>query len=259
MTLEVTDLTVSIGGRTVVDGLSLTVGDGQRLGLIGESGSGKSLTILSLIGLAPEEATVTGSVRLDGAELLTMPPRELARRRGSDVAMVFQDPRTALNPLHTIGRQIGEPLRIHDGLSKKAALARAVEAAREVGLPDPETIVDLYPHQLSGGQRQRVGIAMALIARPALLLADEPTTALDVTTQADILALLERLVDERGMSLVFVTHDLAVLAQITTDVVVLHEGRAVESGPITRILHSPDHPVTRGLVSAARDTTWSAS
>ncbi|AMM21187.1 ABC transporter ATP-binding protein [Frondihabitans sp. PAMC 28766] len=259
MTLEVTGLTVEIGGRVVVDDLSFTVADGQRLGLIGESGSGKSLTVLSLIGLAPEEATVTGSVRLDGDEVLALSERQRAALRGAQVAVVFQDPQTALNPLHTIGRQIGEPLRIHEGLSKKAARDRAIEAAHEVGLPDPSTIVDLYPHQLSGGQRQRVGIATALISRPSLLLADEPTTALDVTTQSEILDLLQRLVDERGMSLVFVTHDLAVLAQITTDVVVLSGGRSVESGPIAGILHSPVHPVTQSLVAAARDTTWSAS
>lgn len=259
MILETTGLTVTIDGRRVVDDLSFSVGPGERLGLIGESGSGKSLTVQSLIGLAPEEAEVTGSVRIDGREILHLPERDLARLRGSEVGMVFQDPLTALNPLRTIGRQITEPLRIHDGLSKKAARPRAVDAAGEVGLPDPAAIVDLYPHQLSGGQRQRVGIAIALACRPALLLADEPTTALDVTTQAEILALLQGLVDERGMSLVFVTHDLAVLAQITSDVVVLSEGRTVERGSIATILHSPSHPVTRGLVTAARDTTWSAS
>jgi peptide/nickel transport system ATP-binding protein len=259
MTLSVSSLRVDIGGRRVVDDLSFEVPDGARAGLIGESGSGKSLTVQSLIGLAPDEAEVSGSVTLDGAELLTLPERELARRRGSSIAMIFQDPLAALNPLRSVGRQIAEPLRIHEGLAKKEARLRAVEAAREVGLPNPESIVDLYPHQLSGGQRQRVGIAMALVARPAVLLADEPTTALDVTTQAEVLALLRRLVDERGMSLVFVTHDLAVLAQITTEVVVLSDGRSVERGPIDRILRTPSHPVTQGLVAAARETTWSPS
>ncbi|RKR73760.1 ABC transporter ATP-binding protein [Frondihabitans australicus] len=259
MTLSVSGLTVSIGGTRLVDDLAFTLGDGDRLGLIGESGSGKSLTLLSLVGLAPDEAEVTGSVRLDGRELVGLPERALARLRGSDVAMVFQDPLAALNPLRTVGRQIGETLRIHERLSAAAARTRAVEAAREVNLPDPETIVDLYPHQLSGGQRQRVGIAMALIGRPAILLADEPTTALDVTTQAEVLALLHRLVEERGMSLLFVTHDLAVLSQIVTDAVVLANGRAVETGALDTLLHSPTHPVTQGLVAAARDTTWSAS
>jgi peptide/nickel transport system ATP-binding protein len=259
MTLEVEDLTVTIGGTRVVDDLSFRVEDGERLGLIGESGSGKSLTLLALMGLAPEQAVVTGSVRLDGREILGSPERTLAALRGTELGMVFQDPGSALNPLHRIGRQIAEPLRIHDRLSASEARARAIESAREVGLPDPETIVDLYPHQISGGQRQRVGIAIALACRPKLLLADEPTTALDVTTQAEILALFQRLVDELGTSLVFVTHDLAVLAQITEEVVVLSKGRAIERGTVSRILHQPEHPVTRGLVEAARATTWSAS
>ncbi|MCU1527477.1 MAG: transporter ATP-binding protein [Frondihabitans sp.] len=259
MTLGVTGLSLSIGGTPLVDDLSFRVNDGERLGLIGESGSGKSLTLLALIGLAPEQAVVTGSVLLDGRELVGSPERTLAAVRGADIGMVFQDPGSALNPLHRIGRQISEPLRIHEGLSKKDARARAIESAREVGLPDPETIVDLYPHQISGGQRQRVGIAIALACRPKLLLADEPTTALDVTTQADVLALFQRLVDDLGTSLVFVTHDLAVLAQITEEVVVLSNGQAVERGSVSRILHAPSHPVTRGLVEAARATTWSAS
>jgi peptide/nickel transport system ATP-binding protein len=256
MSLEVAGLTVRIDGRTVVDDLSFTVADGERVGLIGESGSGKSLTLLSLIGLAPSTAVVSGSVRLDGRELVGLSERELARVRGSRVGMVFQDPQSALNPLHRIGRQMAEPLRLHDGLSKRDARARSVEAAREVGLPDPESIVDAYPHQLSGGQRQRVGIAIALACRPALLLADEPTTALDVTTQAAILELFQRLVDERGVSLVFVTHDLAVMAQITSSVAVLSQGRVVERGSVADILHAPVDPVTRGLVEAARATTW---
>lgn len=259
MTLEVTNLSIHIGGSTVVDDLSFSVDDGERLGMIGESGSGKSLTVLSVIGLAPEEARVTGSIRLDGQELVGLSDKELAGIRGSRIGMVFQDPLAALNPLHTIERQISEPLRLRERLTKREARGRAVEAAREVGLPDPETIVDLYPHQLSGGQRQRVGIAIALISRPALILADEPTTALDVTTQAEILALFRRLVAERGASLVFVTHDLAVLAQITDEVVVLSEGAVVERGTVTSILEAPAHPVTRRLVDAARATTWSTS
>jgi peptide/nickel transport system ATP-binding protein len=259
MSLEVTGLSIEIGGRRAVDDLSFSVGDGERLGVIGESGSGKSLTVLSTIGLTPEEATVTGSVRLDGRELLGLSERELARVRGAEVGMVFQDPLSALNPLHTIGRQIAEPLRLHGRVSRGEARGRAVDAAREVGLPDPASIVDLYPHQLSGGQRQRVGIAIALICRPGLIVADEPTTALDVTTQAEILALFRRLVDERGASLVFVTHDLAVLAQVTDEVVVLSRGRAVERGSVSSILHAPSHAVTRRLVEAARATTWSAS
>jgi len=256
MSLDVSGLTIEIDGTRVVDDLSFTVADGQRFGLIGESGSGKSLTILSLIGLAPEIATVTGSVRLDGREILGLSERQLARIRGSEIAMVFQDPLTALNPLRTIGRQIGEPLRLHGDVSKRQAMSAAVDLAGEVGLPDPAGIVALFPHQLSGGQRQRVGIAMALACRPSILLADEPTTALDVTTQAQILDLFQRLVDERGSSLVFVTHDLAVLARVATDVTVLSQGRAVERGTVSGILRSPQHAVTRGLVDAARATTW---
>jgi len=259
VTLEIDHLTVTIGDRAVVDDLSLRLDDGARLGLIGESGSGKSLTTLAVLGLLPRTARVAGSVRLDGRELLGLPERDLARVRGAVVGTVFQDPRTALDPVMTVGRQIAEPLRLHGTVTRREARRRAVEAAAEVGLPEPDRIVDRYPHQLSGGQRQRVVIATALITRPAVLLADEPTTALDVTTQAEVLRLFRRLVDERGASLLFVTHDLAVLAQVAEEAVVLSQGRAVESGPVTRLLHAPEHPVTRGLVAATRATTWRAS
>jgi peptide/nickel transport system ATP-binding protein len=258
MSLDVTNLRVSIGDQVLVDDVSFSVPSGGRLGLIGESGSGKSLSLLAILGLAPAGAEVTGSILLDGDDLLRLSERRLACLRGSRIGTVFQDPLTALNPLHTIGRQMAEPLRIHEGLTKREGRARAVYAAREVGLPDPETIVDLYPHQISGGQRQRVGIATALACRPGLLLADEPTTALDVTTQKEILDLFRRLSEERGTAVVFVTHDLAVLAQITEEVVVLSGGRAVERGTVSGILREPQHPVTRGLVDAARATTWEA-
>ncbi|NRD25652.1 ABC transporter ATP-binding protein [Frigoribacterium sp. VKM Ac-2836] len=259
MSLVIDDLTVTIGDRRLVDGLSLDVPDGARVGLIGESGSGKSLTTLAVLGLLPDGARATGSIRLDGRELLGAPDRELAGLRGRVVGTVFQDPRTALDPVVTVGRQIAEPLRLHGRLGRRDARARAVAAAAEVGLPDPETVVDLYPHQLSGGQRQRVGIAMALINRPGLVLADEPTTALDVTTQAEVLALFQRLVDEQRTSLLFVTHDLAVLSRITDHAAVLSHGRVVERGPVEQLLHRPEHEVTRGLVEATRATTWRAS
>jgi len=259
VTLEIDRLTVTIGGRRVVDDLSLELPAGRRLGLIGESGSGKSLTTLAVLGLLPAGAEATGSIRLDGRELVGLPDRELARLRGRVVGTVFQDPRTSLDPVMTVGRQISEPLRLHEGLSRREARARAVEAAAEVGLPEPEQIVDRWPHQLSGGQRQRVVIATALITRPALLLADEPTTALDVTTQAEVLALFGRLVDERGAALLFVTHDLAVLSRVADDALVLSHGRVVERGPVARLLQAPEHPVTRGLVEATRATTWRAS
>ncbi|MQY31197.1 ATP-binding cassette domain-containing protein [Nocardia aurantia] len=250
--LRVAGLTVRLGGRTVVDDVGFDLDAGERLGLIGESGSGKTLTALAILGLLPDDAEVSGSIRLDGAELLGRRDRELSRIRGNRIAMVFQEPLSALNPLMRVGKQIAEPLRLHGGLSRKQALAEAVSLAAKVGLPDPEVLVRAYPHQLSGGQRQRVGIAMAVASRPALLLADEPTTALDVTVQADILALLADLVAEQGTALLFVTHDLAVLAQVVQRVLVLGKGRVLEQGPLDRILHDPRHPYTRTLLNLAR-------
>ena len=259
MSLEITDLRIEVDGRRVVDGVSLSVADGARVGLIGESGSGKSMTLLAVLGLLPESATVSGSVLLDGRELVGLGERELAPLRGASVGAVFQDPRSSLDPLRTIGRQIAEPLRLHGAITRREARRRAVDAAAEVGLPDPETLVDRYPHQLSGGQRQRVVIATALIAGPRLLLADEPTTALDVTTQAEVLDLFQRLVDESGASLRFVTHDLAVLRRVTDSASVLSHGRVVEHGPVESLLTAPRHAVTRGLVEATRATTWRAT
>jgi len=259
VTLDVHDLVVELDGRRLVDGLSFSVPDGGRVGLVGASGSGKSMTLLAVLGLVPEGAAVDGSVRLDGRELVGLPERELARVRGRLVGTVFQDPRSALDPVQRVGRQIAEPLRLHEGLGRQEARRRAVEAAREVGLPHPGAIVDAYPHQLSGGQRQRVGIATALVTRPGLVLADEPTTALDVTTQAAVLALFRRLVAEDGSSLLFVTHDLAVLAQVATHAVVLDAGRAVEQAPVEQLLRAPASETGRRLVAAARATTWSAS
>ncbi|MCX4096949.1 ATP-binding cassette domain-containing protein [Nocardia sp. alder85J] len=254
--LEVADLTVRIGGRAVVDGVGFELDAGQRLGLIGESGSGKTLTALAVAGLLPDGAEVSGSVRLDGGELLGRSDRELSKIRGNRIAMVFQEPLSALNPLMRVGKQIAEPLRLHRGLSRKQALAEAVSLAGKVGLPDPELLVHAYPHQLSGGQRQRVGIAMAVASRPALLLADEPTTALDVTVQAEILALLADLVAEQGTALLFVTHDLAVLAQVVQRVLVLGNGRVLEDGRLEEILHNPRHPYTRTLLDLARAASF---
>ncbi|MGN8027335.1 ABC transporter ATP-binding protein [Microbacterium sp. 22242] len=256
MTLEVTDLAIEIDGRRVVDGVSFAVPDGARVGLIGESGSGKSLTALALMGLLPDGATATGSVRWNGREILGLPDRELAKLRGDEIGMVFQEPRTALNPIRTIGRQIAETVRIHERIDRRAARARAVAEAARVALPDPERIVDRYPHQLSGGQRQRAATAIALAARPRLLIADEPTTALDVTVQAGILRLLLSLVETDGMSLVFITHDLAVLAQVATHGVVLAEGRVVEAGPLDVLLTAPVSPITQGLLRDATATLW---
>jgi len=256
MSLAVRDLVITIDGRRVVDGVSFDVPDGARVGLIGESGSGKSLTALAVLGLLPEGATATGSIRWNDRELIGLADRELARLRGDEIGIVFQEPRTALNPIRTVGRQIAESVRIHEGLSRKDAAARAIAEAERVRLPDPAQIVRRYPHQLSGGQRQRVAVAMALACRPRLLIADEPTTALDVTIQAEILDLLHGLVTQDGMSLVFITHDLAVLSQIATDAVVLEDGRVVESGPLSRLLTAPESPVTQGLLRDATATLW---
>lgn len=256
MSLVVRDLRVEIGGRTLVDGVSFDVPDGARVGLIGESGSGKSLTALAILGLLPEGARATGSVRWNDREILGLPDAQLAALRGDDIGIVFQEPRTALNPIRTVGRQIGESVRIHEGVSRREALRRAVVEAERVALPDPQRLASRYPHQLSGGQRQRVAIAMALACRPRLLIADEPTTALDVTIQAGILALLRDLVQDAGMSLVFITHDLAVLAQVATHAVVLEHGRVVEQGAVDDLLRAPSSPVTRALLRDATATLW---
>src|SRR5690606_1414373 len=246
MSLEVHDLVVEIEDKRLIDGVSFRVEDGQRFGLIGESGSGKSLTALAVLGLLPEGATVGGSIRWHGTELIGMPDRELARYRGDDIGIVFQEPHTALNPIRTVGRQIAESVRIHTDVSRREARARAIEEAARVRLSDPASVVDKYPHQLSGGQRQRVAIAMALACRPRLLIADEPTTALDVTIQAEVLNLLLSLVEEQGMSLMFITHDLAVLAQVATYGVVLEHGRVVEHAPVSTLLTAPTSPITQG-------------
>ncbi len=256
MSLEVQDLVIDIGGRRVVDGVSFSVSEGQRVGLIGESGSGKSLTALAILGLLPDGAHAQGSIRWDGLELIGRSDRELAALRGDEIGIVFQEPRTALNPIRTVGRQIAESVRIHEGVSRRDAAARAVAEASRVALPEPERIVARYPHQLSGGQRQRVAIAMALACRPRLLIADEPTTALDVTIQAEILELLRSLVEDDGMSLVFITHDLAVLSQIASHGVVLEDGRVVEQAPVPQLLSTPESPVTRSLLRDATATLW---
>lgn len=256
MSLEVRDLCIDLGGRRVVDGVSFSVPDGSRVGLIGESGSGKSLTALAILGLLPEGAEMHGSIRWRDRELIGLSDKELAELRGDDIGIVFQEPRTALNPIRTVGRQIAESIRIHERATRAEAKVRAIAEAARVALPDPERIVGRYPHQLSGGQRQRVAIAMALACRPRLLIADEPTTALDVTIQAEILELLQSLVDDSGMSLIFITHDLAVLSQIATHGVVLEDGRVVEEAPIATLLTAPRSPVTQGLLRDATATLW---
>ena len=256
--LEIENLTIRLAGRSLVDDVSLRLDVGERLGLIGASGSGKSLTALAAIGLLPEGASVTGSIRLDGRELSGRSDRELAQVRGRRIGMVFQEPATALDPLMRVGAQIAGPVRRLTGATRSAAARRAVELAASVGLPDPDVLVRAYPHQLSGGQRQRVGIAIALAGGPDLLIADEPTTALDVTVQAEVLRLLDDLVRQRGTALLFISHDLAVVAKVARRVAVLADGRLREHGPVEQVLHHPHDPVTRALLDAARRTGWHA-
>ncbi|GIG37036.1 ATP-binding cassette domain-containing protein [Cellulomonas pakistanensis] len=254
--LEVQDLTVTTStGRRILDGVSWSLDAGGRLGVVGESGSGKSMTALAVLGLLPDGMRATGRVLLDGEDLLALPPRRLARVRGGQVAMVFQEPLTALDPLMTVGRQITGPLRLHRGLRGAAAREEAARLARLVHLDDTERILGSYPWQLSGGQRQRVALAMALACEPRVLLADEPTTALDVTVQAEVLDLLDHLVDRTGVALVLVTHDLPVVARVARDLVVMRDGRVVEHTSVAAALAGGEAAYTRELVGAARAVT----
>jgi peptide/nickel transport system ATP-binding protein len=251
--LAVTDLSVTpASGSPLVRSVSFDIAAGTRLGLIGESGSGKSLTALAATGLLPPGLTATGSVVLGGIEVVGARERMLVPLRGRVASVVFQEPLTSLDPLMRLGHQLAEPLRRHQRLAG-APLKRAVlEALAEVSLAEPGRIARAYPHEISGGQRQRVAIAIALACRPQLLIADEPTTALDVTVQAEVLDLLDRLVAERGMALLFISHDLAVGARMTTDVIVLRRGEAVEAGTLAALLRAPKHPYTAELVRSAR-------
>ncbi len=249
--LRVRGLTVAIHGTPILREVSLDVAPGRILGVIGESGSGKSMTALSVMRLLPSGAEVSGTVRLDGQVLTDFSERRMRAVRGAQVGMVFQEPMTALNPLQTIGDQVSETLRLHDGLSPRLARARAREVLDRVGLPDPEFPLGRYPHELSGGQRQRVVIAMAIARRPKLLIADEPTTALDVTTQAQILALIRRLVDEDGMGAILITHDLAVVSGVADDVAIMRAGEVVEAGPTAEVFAHMRHPYTRALFDAS--------
>nr|WP_222858349.1 ABC transporter ATP-binding protein [Paraburkholderia phenoliruptrix] len=249
--LEVRDLRVSFGAHQAVRGLSFDIAQGETLALVGESGCGKSATALSLMRLVPTPGRVTGSLRFDGRELLDLPPREIRDIRGRQISMIFQEPMTSLNPVLSIGAQIVETLRQHESLSKAAALKRAVELLELVQIPDPHRRVFDYPHELSGGQRQRVMIAMAVACRPRLLIADEPTTALDVTIQARILELLDGLRRELSMSLLLITHDLGIVAQHADRVAVMLAGEKVEEAPVARLFTQPQHPYTRGLLGAS--------
>ena len=252
--LQVQDLTVSYGDVMPVQGITFAVRPGERIGLVGESGSGKSLTALSIMRLN-DGATLGGSIRLRDRELLTLSPREMTRVRGGEIAMVYQDPMSSLNPVRTIGHQLVEAIRLHDRVSAAAARARAVELLTEVGVPLPDERLGQYPHEFSGGMRQRVMIAMAMSSRPAVLIADEPTTALDVTTQSRIIDLLGRLADDHGTAVVLITHDLGVAAGFCERIHVMRHGRVVEEGPVDRIYAAPEHPYTQALLGAVVDLT----
>ncbi|MGF1456464.1 MAG: ABC transporter ATP-binding protein [Alphaproteobacteria bacterium] len=245
--LEVESLTVSLGGREILHNLTVSLDPGDVLGVVGESGSGKSMTAMAVMGLLPEGAKVSGRIHFDGRALHDLHDRELCALRGRDLAMVFQEPMTALNPLHRIGDQVAETIRIHTDVSRVAARERAIATLARVGLPMDRVSADRYPHELSGGQRQRVIIAMAIALKPKLMIADEPTTALDVTTQAQILHLLRRLVAEDGMSLVLISHDLAVVAGMASRVVIMKDGTIVESGETGTVFRTMVHPYTRRL------------
>ncbi|MFD8570824.1 ABC transporter ATP-binding protein [Streptomyces sp. NPDC059639] len=252
--LSVRDLSVSFRSdtRTVhaVDHLSFDLRAGEVLAVVGESGCGKSVTSMAVMGLLPPTAHITGSIRLGERELAGADDKAYGRIRGKDMAMIFQEPMASLNPVLTVGRQIGEVLRRHQGLSKKEARARAVELLDLVGIPAPAQRVDEYPHQLSGGMRQRVMIAIAVACDPTVLIADEPTTALDVTVQAGILEVLQSLRERLGTAIVLITHDLGVVADIADRVLVMYAGRPVEQAPVDELFAAPRHPYTRGLLSA---------
>lgn len=249
--LTVTDLSVRIGGNPLLQGISFELAPGERLGFIGGSGSGKTLTSLAVAGLLPEDAEVTGSIRLGDIELIGMEDRELASLRGERIGMVFQEPKTALNPLHRLGRQMTEALAIHYSLSRGERKDAALRLAARVGLKDPDRMVRAYPHEVSGGQRQRAAIAAAISANPGLLLADEPTTALDVTVQRGVLQLFRELTEGDDTSLVFITHDLAVMAEVAERVLVFDRGCIIEQGTVEQIVHDPQHEVTKALIHAA--------
>ncbi|HEX9398105.1 MAG TPA: ABC transporter ATP-binding protein [Burkholderiales bacterium] len=263
MILEVKELRVEFPTRRAnliaIDSVSFAVAPGEVLGVVGESGAGKSVTGLAIIGLLePPGRIAGGEVRLEGERIDDLPPERLRRIRGRRVGMVFQDPLTSLNPLYSIGRQLEETISTHLDLSPMACRERALSLLKEVGIPAPEARLHHYPHQFSGGMRQRVVIALAIAAEPVLLIADEPTTALDVSIQAQIISLLKRLAKDRGTAVILITHDMGVIAETADRVAVMYAGRIVEIGPVREVIHAPQHPYTAGLmgsipkISAAR-------
>ncbi len=258
--LEIKDLRVYFktdeGIAKSVDGVTYSIGPGETLGVVGESGCGKSVTSLSILKLIPMPPGIVagGSIRFRGRELLDLSEAEMRRIRGNEIAMIFQEPMTSLNPVFTVGNQLMEAILIHqDGLTKSEAREKAIDALRTVNIPAPEVRIDEYPHQMSGGMKQRVMIAMALVCNPALLIADEPTTALDVTIQAQILELLNRLQKEFGMSILLITHDLGVVAEMADHVVVMYAGKIVEQAKVEELFNNPQHPYTIGLFKSLPD------
>ena len=254
MLLEVAELAVDLmtrgGSKRVVDRTSFSLEEGESLGVVGESGSGKTMTALALMGLTPEGARVSGSIRFEGRELVGLSEEAMQQLRGDRIAMIFQEPMTALNPLHKVGAQVAEPLMLHRGLTERDARARAVQLLEHVRLAEPERAARSYPFALSGGERQRAMIAMAIGCSPRLIIADEPTTALDVTVQARILALIDGLKSESKMAILLVSHDLAVIAGHCDRVIVMYAGVIMESGPVEVVLHQPRNPYTLALLEA---------
>lgn len=249
--LQVDNLTIRFGESAAVDGISFSIDEGEVLGLVGESGSGKSVTSLAILRLLAPSAQMTGSIRFDGHDLLSLSEKQMRAHRGRDISMIFQEPMTALNPAMTIGEQIAEAVRVHHPrLTKAEVNERVLEALNNVALPDPTRRVKDYPHQFSGGQRQRIMIAMAVVNQPRLLIADEPTTALDVTVQAQILRLLRDLRERHGLSMLFISHDLAVTAQTAHRVAVMRRGHILESNTAAELFRAPQDAYTKALLAA---------
>lgn len=247
----VVDFKTRLGDARVLDHVSLDLGDGKVLGIVGESGCGKSMTALSIMGLVPDPPgkITSGSIVLGGTELVGLDSGQLRRIRGKEIGMIFQEPMTSLNPVFTVGDQVAESVRLHQGASATAAMARAIEVLKAVEIPEAATRAKAYPHQLSGGMRQRVMIAMALVCRPKVLIADEPTTALDATVQAQIFDLLQDLQDEMGTAILLITHDIGAVAELADSIAVMYAGRVVEQGPADAVLSEPQHPYSKGLIA----------
>lgn len=255
LALHVAGLSVEFPSRrgvlTAIDDVSMQIAPGEILGVVGESGAGKSITGLAVLGLLEYPGRISaGTIHVGGRRVDTLSEAQLTKVRGREMGAIFQDPLTALNPLFTVGKQLVETIRLHTGLGREGAKARALELLRNVGIPAPEERLRQYPHQFSGGMRQRVVIALALAAGPRLIIADEPTTALDVSIQAQITALLRKLCDETGVGIMLITHDMGVIAETADRVCVMYSGRVVESGPVGKVIHDPQHPYTKGLMGA---------